>query len=57
MILLYIFISYMVMLGMMLEAYGKETIPAQAWFIYALSPFFCPIFIGMAISEKTKDNE
>ena len=57
MILLYMFISYMVMLGMMLDAYGKETIPAQAWCIYALSPFFCPIFIGMAISEKTKDNE
>lgn len=48
----------MVMLGMMLEAYGKEdSIPASAWFIYALSPFFCPIFIGMYISEKTKDNE
>tara|TARA_R110000868_G_scaffold81734_1_gene231111 strand:- start:305 stop:448 length:144 start_codon:yes stop_codon:yes gene_type:complete len=47
----------MVMLGMMLEAYSKETIPAHAWFIYALSPFFCPIFIGMYISEKTKDNE
>jgi hypothetical protein len=46
------------MLGMMLEAYGKEdSIPAQAWCIYALSPFFCPIFIGMAISEKTKNNE
>ena len=58
MILLYIFISYMIMLGMMLEAYGKEdSIPASAWFIYALSPFFCPIFIGMYISEKTKDNE
>ena len=57
MIFLYIFISYMVMLGMMLEAYGKDSIPTSAWFIYALSPFFCPIFIGMAISEKTKDNE
>ena len=47
----------MVMLGMMLEAYDKEPIPTHAWVIYLFSPFLCPIFIGMSISEKTKDNE
>ena len=47
----------MIMLGMMLEAYGKETIPLHAWCIYALSPVLFPVFIGMFISEKSKNNE
>lgn len=57
MITLYIFISYMVMLGMMLEAYGKETIPLNAWICFILSPVLFPVFIGMFISEKSKDDE
>ena len=57
MITLYIFICYMVMLGMMLEAYGKQVIPTSAWICFIFSPILLPVFIGTFISEKTKDNE
>lgn len=57
MILLYMFISYMVMLGMMIETYYKRSIPGEAWFMIVLSPFILPILIGMMLIEKSKDNE
>lgn len=57
MIPLYIFISYMVMLGMMLEAYDGERIPSSSWAIWAFSPILLPIFIGMMLTEKSKDDE
>jgi len=57
MILLYIFISYMIMLGMMLEAYDGKTIPAIAWICFILSPFLFPVFIGMFLSEISKKDE
>ena len=52
---LYIFISYFVMLGMMIETYGKKQVPTEAYFMYALSPIILPILIGMQLSEKSKD--
>ena len=45
------------MLGMMLEAYDKERIPPSSWAIWAFSPILLPIFIGMMLTEKSKDNE
>ena len=50
--MLYIFLSYLITLGMMIESYAKNTIPLEAYFIWALSPITCPIIIGMEISEK-----
>jgi len=53
MITLYIFISYLVMLGMMIESYRKQDyIPTEAWFMFALSPIMLPIIIGMEIINK-----
>jgi len=57
MILLYIFISYTVMLGMMLETYDGKSIPGEAWFMFALSPFILPVLIGAMLVEKSKNNE
>ncbi len=57
MILLYIFISYTVMLGMMLETYDGKSIPGEAWFMFALSPFILPVLIGGMLVEKSKNNE
>ena len=55
--MLYIFISYMVMLGMMLETYDGKSIPGEAWFMLVLSPIILPILVGMYLIEKTKDDE
>ena len=57
MILLYVFISYMIMLGMMLETYDGKSIPGEAWFMFALSPVILPVLIGGMLMEKSKDNE
>jgi len=57
MIELYLFLSYMIMLGMMIESYYKRSIPTEAYFMFALSPFILPIIIGMILTEKTKDDE
>lgn len=57
MITLYIFISYMVMLGMMLETYDGESIPAAGWLMILISPIMLPIFIGAMLVEKSKDDE
>lgn len=57
MILLYVFISYMVMLGMMIETYHKKSIPTEAYFMFALSPIVLPVLIGMTISENDKPNQ
>ncbi len=55
--MLYIFISYLVMLGMMIETYYKRSTPMEAYFMFALSPFLLPILVGMYLIEKTKDDE
>jgi hypothetical protein len=56
MILLYIFISYMIMLGMVLETYDGKSIPAEAWFMVVLSPVILPVLIGSMLIEKSKRN-
>lgn len=57
MILLYIFISYMIMLGMILETYDGKSIPTEAWFMLVLSPIILPVLIGAMLVEKSKGNE
>lgn len=57
MILLYVFISYMVMLGMMLETYDGKSIPGEAWFMFAFSPVILPVLIGGILMEKSNRNE
>ena len=53
MITLYIFISYLVMLGMMMASYMKShQVPTEAWFILALSPVTFPVIMGMEIADK-----
>lgn len=49
----YIFISYLVMLGMMIESYKdvKHT-PMEAWFMFVFSPFILPILIGTMLAEN-----
>jgi hypothetical protein len=49
---LYIFISYLVTLGMILESYTSKNIPLEAYFVWALSPITCPIIVGMEITKK-----
>ena len=50
--MLYIFISYLLTAGMMIESYAKNSIPLEAYLIWALSPLTCPIIIGMDIAKK-----
>jgi len=57
MILLYVFISYMIMLGMILETYDGKTIPGEAWLMVVLSPIVLPVLIGAMLVEKSKNNE
>jgi len=57
MILLYVFISYMIMLGMILETYDGKSIPTEAWFMLVLSPIILPVLIGAMLVEKSKKNE
>lgn len=56
MIWLYLFLSYFIMLGMMIETYGKKRVPTEAYFMYVLSPIILPILIGMQLSES-KDHD
>ena len=57
MILMYIFLSYMIMLGMILETYDGKSIPSEAWFMLLISPIILPVLIGAMLVEKTKRDE
>lgn len=53
MIALYIFITYLIMLGMLIESFRKtQEVPTEAWFILALSPITFPLIIGMEIVDR-----
>ena len=56
MITLYVFIAYLIMLGMLIESFRKtQDVPTEAWFIWALSPFTFPIIIGMEIADRKEE--
>jgi len=57
MILMYIFLSYMIMLGMIFETYDGKSIPSEAWFMLVLSPIILPVLIGSMLVEKHKKDE
>jgi hypothetical protein len=57
MILFYFFLSYMIMLGMILETYDGKSIPSEAWFMLLISPIILPVLIGAMLVEKTKRDE
>lgn len=53
MITTYIIVSYLVMLGMMIESYEKiDDMKAYAILSWLVSPIVLPIIIGMMISKK-----
>lgn len=53
MITLYIIVSYLVMLGIMIESYEKaDDMKAYAIVSWMFSPFILPILIGMMIGKK-----
>ena len=53
MVTLYVFITYLVMLGMLIESFRKtQQVPTEAWFIWALSPITFPVIIGMEIANR-----
>ena len=53
MITLYIVLSYLVMLGVMINNYDKtQDVRPEAVFVYIISPITLPIIIGMIISDK-----
>jgi hypothetical protein len=52
-ILLYVMVTYLVMLGMLIQSFIKnQDIPIEAWFIWLLSPITFPVIIGMEIAER-----
>lgn len=52
-VLLYVIISYLVMLGMLIESYEKSmSVPTYAWLIWLFSPVTFPIIIGLIIEES-----
>ena len=53
MITLYVMITYLVMLGMLIQSFTKDhDVPTEAWFTLAFSPITLPIIIGMEIADK-----
>ena len=53
MIITYIIISYLVMLGVMIENYKKmDDMKTEAIVAYIFSPILLPILIGMMIGKK-----
>lgn len=53
MILLYMMVTYLIMLGMLIESFRKtQEVPTEAWFIWALSPITFPVIIGMEIADR-----
>ena len=52
MIGLYMFITYLVNLGMMIESFKKNIVTTEAWFVLLISPITCPIIIGIEIASK-----
>ena len=53
MIALYVFITYLIMLGMLIESFRKtQEVPTEAWIILALSPITFPLIMGMEIADK-----
>lgn len=49
----YIIISYLVMLGMMIEEYSTlDEATRRAYIVFIFSPFTVPMIIGMIISKK-----
>lgn len=57
MILLYLFLSYAIVLGMIFETYEGKSVPTEAWFMLLLSPVVLPVMIGSMLVEKSKKNE
>jgi hypothetical protein len=55
---LYIFLSYMIMLGMMIEEYSslKET-SSLTWVIFIFSPLTFPLLIGMELTNDKTDEK
>lgn len=49
--ILYCAISYLIMLGMMIEEESEDKLP---WWPLILAPLLVPIFIGMEIANKNK---
>jgi hypothetical protein len=53
MILLYMMVTYLIMLGMLIESFRKtQEVPTEAWFIVAFSPITFPLIIGMEIVDR-----
>lgn len=53
MITLYIIVSYLVMLGVMIESYEKvDDMKSYAIASYIFSPIVLPILVGMIIGKK-----
>jgi len=53
MIITYIIISYLVMLGVMIESYDKiDDVKGYAIASYIFSPIVLPILIGMMLGKK-----
>jgi hypothetical protein len=51
--ILYVMITYLVMLGMLIESFRKNhNVPTEVWIIWALSPITFPVIIGMEIADK-----
>jgi hypothetical protein len=56
-ILLYVMVTYLVMLGMLIQSFTKnQDVPTEAWFIWLLSPITFPVIMGMEIAEKKENN-
>ena len=54
--ILYCIISYLVILGMLVEAKNHNDNFEYPWLIFILSPFMLPLFIGMKLEEKSNNN-
>ena len=50
--ILYIILSYLIMLGMMIESSYKQSVNKEYYYMFVFSPIVLPIIVGMMLVEK-----
>lgn len=50
--ILYIILSYLIMLGMIIESSYKQTVNKEYYYMFVFSPIVLPIIVGMMLVEK-----
>jgi heme O synthase-like polyprenyltransferase len=50
--ILYIILSYLIVLGMIIESSYKQSVNKEYYYMFVFSPIVLPIIVGMMLVEK-----